>query len=135
MFPSCNSRKQFHEEIKNLSKIEYEEHVKIYKKTNPNVRIVNYNGLIMKSHCDIFYGLYHKNKSIFDKGVSDYKKYSLLQLDRVMEASLNGEEIFHDLKLYKNDELIRQIGEQMKFHDNQYNVQIPKILEECKYWE
>jgi hypothetical protein len=135
MIPSFTSRQESVEKIKGISKNEYDEHVKIYKGTNPKVRSANYNGLILKSHCDIYYGLYHRNKSIFDKGVDDYEKYSLLQLNRVMEASLNGEEIVHDLNIYKNDELVRQIGEQMKIHHHHYNVRIPKILDEYRYWD
>ena len=134
---SSNSPK---EKIRMIAKGEYIEHLNYYDKTPSKIKRVDYCNSMLKSHCDIHYGIYSKNKGLFDDGVSNYSKYSLIQFEILSDALTSGCDVclFSDnpkIIEYKNEELLRQMGEQMQYYYHHYTTVIPNILSKHGYWD
>jgi len=133
---STNSPKQ---RIRNIAKGEYIKDINYYNKSPSRIKDVDYCNLMLKSHCDIHYGIYSKNKKVFDDGVANYLKYSLIHFETLAHALASGRKVclFNanpSIIEYKNDELLRQLWEQMQYYNNHYTIAIPYILTKHMYW-
>jgi hypothetical protein len=127
------------DEIKALMKGEYEKVKQYLDILPPSVLEANYNGKVMKAQLTAYCGVYRKDKSMFDKGVRNYNKYSIMMLDGMRERDriigFIGEADDGDMNRYRNDEAFRQAGIQIKTNYDMLNTTIPNRLREIRYWD
>lgn len=129
-----------HDEIKAMMKIEYEKLRLYFEGLSTSTLEANYNGKMMKAQLTAYCGAYRKDKSMFDKGVRNYNKYSIIMLDDMREggniAVLIGK--IEDVNIgkckYKNDEGYRQAGITIKYNYDFLNITLPQIFTQVNYW-
>jgi len=104
----------------------------------------NNNGKMVKAQITIYAGIYNRNKSMFDKGVRNFDKYSLELLEEDREKSLtenlNGYMMTQSNSfsyettdtISRNEEVIRQLGIFIAKKHKYYNEELPPIL--MYYW-
>ena len=126
------------EEIKAAMKGEYDKMRYMIEGLPNSVLEVNYNGKLLKAQLTAYCGVYNKNKSMFDKGVKNYNKYSLMMLENMREkeriVGFIGESDDSDISPYKNDEAFRRAGINIKENYELLNTIIPDSLREFNYW-
>ena len=126
------------DEIKSHMKGEYEKVRYMLEELPSSVLEVNYNGKLLKAQLTAYCGVYNKNKSMFDKGVKNYNKYSLMMLENMREkeriVGFIGESDDSDISPYKNDEAFRRAGINIKENYELLNTIIPDSLREFNYW-
>jgi hypothetical protein len=125
-------------EVKALMKVEYEKMRMMIDGLPPSILEVNHNGSLMKAQLTAFAGAYNKDKSMFEKGVKRYNKYSLLKLDSMRDRGeiigFIGEADDGNISPYKNDEAFRQAGIELKRNYDLLNTIIPERLIHINYW-
>jgi hypothetical protein len=104
----------------------------------------NTNGKMVKAQITIYAGIYNHNKSMFDKGVRNFDKYSLELLEENREKSLtenlNGYMMSQTDRfsyettdtISRNEEVIRQLGIFIAKKHKYYNEELPSTL--IYYW-